>query len=64
MATTIKIKTKKSKLKEHLANQYKRMVNNSNDDKKLAKTWPLDFNPFVSNKKGCPESWAVFSMNH
>lgn len=63
MTATIKEKTKKSKFNTHLANQYKRMVSNKKE-KKEDKTWPLDFNPFVSNKKSCPESWAVLAMNH
>ncbi|MET2985962.1 hypothetical protein [Aureibaculum conchae] len=63
MATTIEMKTKKSKFNMHLTNQYKRMISNKKE-KRQDKTWPLDFNQFVSKEKVCPESWAVLSMNH
>ena len=58
MATVTK--SKKNTLKKHLANQYKLMISNH----KQSNNWPLDFDQFVSNKKVCPESWAVLSMNH
>ncbi|MDY7395891.1 hypothetical protein UMM65_11595 [Aureibaculum sp. 2210JD6-5] len=63
MTTTVKTKTKKSKFNTHLSNQYKRMISKKKETSE-SNTWPLDFNPFVTNKKVCPESWAILSMNH
>lgn len=59
--TTLQIETPKSNLKNHIANQYKRMISNKKNQKNA---WPLDFSQSVSKERVCPESWAVLSINH